>query len=276
MKLLGWILLTAWSAASIDPRDVGKINKAKEEARKAYVAGDFQTAAKVYSMLVDSMGVADDEVKLNLANAYFQLNDSTNALQNYQPLTLSNNKKVKTLANQQLGVLSNKQGKPEEALNYFKQSLKADPTNEDARFNYEMVKKKLDEKKKQEQQQQDKNKKQEQQQQQSDQEDKQEKEQNDQKNKEKKESKDKQKQDQEEKDKEKDPQQQEEEKQDEQKNEDQKDELPPSVKEKLKEMDMSEEKAKMILEAMKNKEAQYLQQNKRKPTKPKDKSKPDW
>jgi hypothetical protein len=42
------------------------------------------------------------------------------------------------------------------------------------------------------------------------------------------------------------------------------------------EMKMSEEKAKMILEAMKNQEIQYLQQNKRKATKPRDSGKPDW
>jgi len=52
--------------------------------------------------------------------------------------------------------------------------------------------------------------------------------------------------------------------------------IPPSVSDKLKEMQMSEEKAKMILEAMKHQEIQYLQQNKRKATKPKDRSKPDW
>ena len=50
----------------------------------------------------------------------------------------------------------------------------------------------------------------------------------------------------------------------------------PSPSEKLKDMQISEEKAKMILEAMKNQEVQYLQQNKRKATKPKDKGKPDW
>lgn len=55
-----------------------------------------------------------------------------------------------------------------------------------------------------------------------------------------------------------------------------KEDIPPSVSDKLKEMNMSEEKAKMILEAMKNQEIQYLQQNKRKATKPKDKGKPDW
>ncbi|MFZ5973641.1 MAG: hypothetical protein ACOYXA_18830, partial [Bacteroidota bacterium] len=77
---------------------------------------------------------------------------------------------------------------------------------------------------------------------------------------------------QEQKDKE---QQQKEQKENEEEQKDDK-QLPPSVKEKLKDMNMTEEKARMILEAMKNQEVQYLQQNKRKATKPKDKNKPDW
>jgi hypothetical protein len=41
-------------------------------------------------------------------------------------------------------------------------------------------------------------------------------------------------------------------------------------------MKISPEKAEMLLEAMKNQERQYLQQNKRKATKQKEKGKPDW
>ena len=50
----------------------------------------------------------------------------------------------------------------------------------------------------------------------------------------------------------------------------------PTTAEKLEEMNISEEKARMILEAMKNKEIQYKQQNKRKAKKPKKSGKPDW
>ena len=49
-----------------------------------------------------------------------------------------------------------------------------------------------------------------------------------------------------------------------------------STLKKLQEMNMSEEKARMILEAMKNSEMQYLQQVKRRPTKPRDSNRPDW
>ena len=50
----------------------------------------------------------------------------------------------------------------------------------------------------------------------------------------------------------------------------------PSPSDKMQEMNISEEKAKMILEALKNSEIQYIQQNRRKPTKRKESDKPDW
>ena len=53
-------------------------------------------------------------------------------------------------------------------------------------------------------------------------------------------------------------------------------EMPPSVADKLKEMNITEEKARMILEAMRNNEMQYIQQNRRKPQQPRDRTKPDW
>ncbi|MFC2125507.1 hypothetical protein ACFLU5_11915 [Bacteroidota bacterium] len=44
----------------------------------------------------------------------------------------------------------------------------------------------------------------------------------------------------------------------------------------MEEMQISEEKARMILEAMKNNEVQYLQQMQRKSKEKPDNSKPDW
>lgn len=51
---------------------------------------------------------------------------------------------------------------------------------------------------------------------------------------------------------------------------------PLSRSERLEELNLTEEKARMILEAMKNSEIQYIQQNRRKPTKKPDSTKPDW
>ena len=130
---------------------------------------------------------------------------------------------------------------------------------------------KEEQKKKQEQQQKEEQEKKEQEQK--------EQQQKEQEEKEKKEKQDQEKQNKEKEDKEKKedekkkPQEADESKKDEQKEQKQ----DPSLdKKKLEEMKISEEKARMILEAMKNQEKQYLQQNKRKATKSKDRSKPDW
>lgn len=48
------------------------------------------------------------------------------------------------------------------------------------------------------------------------------------------------------------------------------------TEQRLKEMDISPEKARMILEAMKSNEVQYLQQKKRKNSRRSDSGKPDW
>jgi tetratricopeptide (TPR) repeat protein len=151
MKVLAGILIVL--AALIDPTKLGKINTLKAAAKKAYASGDYKTAATTYQYLIDSLQVNEDEVSINLANAYFQLNDTTNALSQYQSLTQSSKNQIRSKALQQLGVLANRAGKFEEALNHFKQAIKSDVTNEDARYNYELLKKKLEEKKKEEQKQ---------------------------------------------------------------------------------------------------------------------------
>jgi hypothetical protein len=263
-------------AMLIDPTKIGKINALKSEAKKAYLAGDYKTAIEKYRYLVDSLHVQEDEVVLNLANSYFQLNDTTNAVNQYQTITQSPKSQLRSKAEQQLGVMANRQGKSEEALSHFKQAIKSDQTNEDARYNYELLKKKLEEEKKKQEQKQDQNKDQKDQenkdQEKKDQQDKQDQK-KDQKDKEEQ-KKDQQQKDEEQKDSEQ-KKKEEQESKDQKENQEKKD-IPPSVKEKLKQMQMSEQKAKMILEAMKNQEIQYLQQNKRKATKPKDRGKPDW
>lgn len=273
---VAFLLLTSLT----DPGKISKINSLKTEARKAFHAGDYATAIEKYQFLRDSLQVNEDEVTLNLANAYFQQSDTTNALSTYQQVVTSPTNSIRSKAHQQIGVLNNRQGKFDEALASFKQSIKADPNNMDARYNYEMLKKKLEEKKKQEEQQkkdqqQKDNPKDQQQQQDQQKKDEQQKKEQEQKDSEQKKSDNKDEQSKKEDQKKEDQKKSEQEKETE-KPSDEKKETPPSVSEKLQQMKISEEKAKMLLEAMKNQEVQYLQQNKRKATKPKDKGKPDW
>jgi Ca-activated chloride channel family protein len=293
-----------------DPGKIGKVNSLKNEARKAYAAGDYKTAIQKYKYLVDSLNVNEDEVLLNLASAYYLSKDTANAQLNYQAVADSEKNAVRSKAQQQLGVMADRQGKLEEALDRFKQAIKADPTNDDARYNYELLKKKLDEKKKKEQEQQNKDQKKDQKKDQNKDQQKKEQEKKDQQNKDQKdqqekkdqqnkdqqkkddkskeekgkEEKDKdqqkkdeqQKDDQSDKEKEKQKSEQEQQQQNDKENKDKKDDPKNMNAEKLKEMGLNPEAAERVLDAMKNQEKQYLQQNKRKATKPKDRGKPDW
>ena len=171
-----------------------------------------------------------------------------------------------------------KKGLTEQALNDFKNSLRKNPTNESARYNYELLKKLIREQEQQEQENED-NK--------DDKEKKEDQEKKDQEQKDKKDQqeKDEQQKDQEQKDQEKQENKEQQNKDEQQENKEEQDpneEKPEDqdplekLKEKLEEMNISPEKAQMILEAMKNSEVQYVQQNMRKATKKKDSTKPDW
>ena len=150
MKLIFvYILLLV---VSIDPTKIRKVNAAKSQAKEAYNSGDYKTAIERYTYIMDSLGVIEDEMTLNLANSYFQINDTTSAAGVYQSISGSTKPRIRSNAQHQLGVLNHRQGKYEEALQNFKQAIKADANNTDARYNYEMLKKKLDEQKKKEQQ----------------------------------------------------------------------------------------------------------------------------
>ena len=138
-----------------DPKEIAKINSLKREAEEAFLAKDYELAISKYTLLHDSLGVDDAALQLNLAHAHYHLGDTAGAKLNYGKLVGSDNKQMKSIALQQLGVMSKDAKKLEEALQQLKSAIKADPSNQEAIYNYEVVKKLLEEQKQQEQQQQD-------------------------------------------------------------------------------------------------------------------------
>lgn len=295
MKILFLVIL---SILSNDPRDIAKANQLKRMAEKAYTDQNFKEAALHYSMLLDTMKHEDTRALLNMGHAFFKAGDTTYAAQAYQKLAMSSDQKLQSLAYQQLGVINQKPSELPKALNYFKQAIKADPTNQEARYNYELVKKKLQQQKDQNKDDQNKDDKNDQKDQdKKDQQNKDQKDQKDQDQNQNDKKEDQQDQNQDQKDQKKDekgdpkqenkdqkdgekkeneqdkPQEQSDPKQE---GEDKKEAPQPSTKEKLQQMNLNEETARMLLEAMRNSEVQYLQQMKKKPSKAPDSKKPDW
>jgi len=315
MKYLFVIILVINPFTDLDK--IARVNEAKKEAEQAYLSKNYAKAKEKYIYLKDSLGVNDDKLLLNLANSEYLLNDTTNAYDAYNGLIDSNNSHIRSIAYQQLGAIQFQQKKYKEALQHYKSSLKSDPGNADARYNYELLKKIIkeqeqkqnkdqqnkdqqnkdqqnkdqqnkDQQNKDQQNKDQQNKDQQNKDQQSKDQQNKDQQNKDQQNKDQqnkdqeqknKEEQDQQKQDQQKQDEEKKGQEkeQDQQKQDQQQQEKDKQAKPnPIDEEKLKEMKISEEKARLILEAMKNNEVQYIQQNKRKAKKKKDPSKPDW
>ena len=296
MKELSFVIILVSMLIGIG--DIAEINSLKKEAEQAYLNGNFSTAIAHYHTLLDSFKVSDENIKLNLANAYLQTKDTATAQQHYRQLSGSADRQVKSVAQQQMGVVAHKQQQLKEALHHFKEALKADPTNEDARYNYELLKKKLqdqqqqqqnneDQEQENDQEQQQNNENQEQQEQQQNKENQeqenqeQQEQQQDQQEQEQQEQQQNQQEGQEQESENQEQQEQEQQQQnqgdqEEGDSEEQREEPVVPTAERLEDMNMSEEKARMILEAMRNNELQYIQQNRRKAKNPTDRNKPDW
>lgn len=324
MKLLAvlFILLNIWTDVP-EIEKIAVVNDYKSRAQKALDSKDYEEATELYSYLVDSLNVNDASIRMNLGRLYNETGKVEDAKKMYGTLQLDEDKKVASLANERLGVIMTKEKKLEEALSFFKDAMKADYTNENARYNYELVKKMLEDQKNQEQQNQDQeNQDEENKDQDQNQEDKDKQEQKDQNKDNQQENKDKQNQegqDKEQEQKEDKGKENEEQKNEENKEQDQKDgeqgdksdeqqdesqegdeskdekqsqpteekskeeEKERQAKQKaaeqrkrMEQIKMSPEQANMILNALKNKEVQYYQQMKKRPTKRPDSDKPDW
>ena len=229
---------------------IDQINKLTKEAEEAFKNKDFTETIEKYELLIDSFDFSNEKVYLNLAHSHLLSKDTLKAIENYNYASLADKSEIKSIALQQLGNISEKNNKLEDALNFYKASIIADNKNNDSKYNYELVKKKLNNRKDQKQNnksQNDKNK------------DSSESKKNDNKGRDDKNNK---------KDSE--------EKKSENKENNSTKSNEESVEEKLKKINMSKKKAEMILDALNNNEFQYIQQLKRKSKKKLDKNKPDW
>jgi len=256
---------------NIDPGDIAVINELKKKAQEAYEDQDYVTAAYNYQVLIDSLGVTDPAIKLNLAHCYFNLDNETDAINYYRNLCAEDvEEPLRSVAYQQLGVINASKNELKVALEDFKAALRANPANEDARYNYEVVKRKLkeEEEKKEEQKQDQQKQDQKQDQQKQDQKQDKENEQSDDQQQQQKE--------QEQQDKEKEEQEQKEnqQQQEQQQSEDEK-RKQQEQQQQAQNPEIDRARAEQILKSMQEQEKQYFQQLKKKGQK-KGKSGPDW
>lgn len=135
------ILLTlsqAW-AWDFDPLVTSKANKAKQQAEEAFISKEYATAIHKYKYLLDTLKIKDEKAQLNLAHAYMRNADYVNASNSYSESTKAIDASIRSIAHQQLGIIKSEKGSKEEAMASFKNALRANPNNKEARYNYELL-----------------------------------------------------------------------------------------------------------------------------------------
>ncbi|RIJ42677.1 tetratricopeptide repeat protein [Pontibacter oryzae] len=123
---------------------ISRINSNARNAAAAYARHDYTEAVASYKYLVEDLEVNDDQLRLNLAHAYYQASLYPQAMASYQLLADHPTQHLRAVAHLQLGNIYTKQKKYKQALAFYKQALIAEPSNDAARYNYELLKKYLE------------------------------------------------------------------------------------------------------------------------------------
>ncbi|HYG38345.1 MAG TPA: hypothetical protein VD908_06995 [Cytophagales bacterium] len=135
----GVILLILLFLSGGEVHKTARINKEKSAAEKAFKEGNYKEALTHYKILTDSFEVKEEPVLINKAHCYYRMKDSVQAKKVYGALVNAGDNSIKSIANNQLGLLAFKEKNLDMAQNYFKAALKALPQNGEARYNYELV-----------------------------------------------------------------------------------------------------------------------------------------
>jgi tetratricopeptide (TPR) repeat protein len=140
-SLLFSILLWIWDNRSFDT--ISRSNRAKIEAQEAYQEKDYDKALEAYQNIATSSLFAEPEARLNLAHSYFQLKQLKNAERYYLRLSKVKNSILASRAFNQLGMIKTINKDTLTALQFFRESLRQNPDNQKAQYNFELLKKRF-------------------------------------------------------------------------------------------------------------------------------------
>lgn len=146
MRVLFLLILTLFlTASSID--DARKANEAFEE-------GNYQQAVELYRQAIEE-DPENAKLHFNLASALYKLGQTEEAMQSYDRFeNLTESAEEQSYASYNQGTMLTDQQKYEEAAEFFREALKKNPNDADARHNYELALQKKQQQEEQQQQQQ--------------------------------------------------------------------------------------------------------------------------
>lgn len=118
---------------------ISEVNELKNRAEEAGRSGKYAEAGQLYSQLIQTYGVNEPQVLLNYAHSQYYLQNYPLATQHYKTLSHTANVFIRSQAFLGLGLIHAHQDKEAMALDYFKSAMMANPDLEEARYNYELI-----------------------------------------------------------------------------------------------------------------------------------------
>ncbi|MFC5271649.1 tetratricopeptide repeat protein [Adhaeribacter terreus] len=137
-----WLIIFLFVSIG-DFRHIAERNTRNEQAAAAFAKGNYATAVKNFEYLVYEIGDDDPRLLLNLAHAYRKNKQLEKAQKAYEKCLKNPNAWLRSIAWEQLGTLNAGLQDYQKALTFYKRALVANAGNEQARYNYEMLKKYL-------------------------------------------------------------------------------------------------------------------------------------
>ena len=147
MRYLSFLILAFFlTASSLD--DARKANE-------AYENGNYEQAAELYRQAIEEEP-QNARLHFNLASALYKLGRTEEALQSYDRFeNLSESPQEQSYGSYNQGTMLTEEDKYDEAAEYFREALRKNPNDRDARHNYELALQRQQQQEQQQQQQQD-------------------------------------------------------------------------------------------------------------------------
>jgi len=110
---------------------------AQDDGLKAYQSGDYENARKYYESILEEKD-ENAAAQFGLGTTAFQQQDLQGALDAFQRALETDNKELQSKAYYNIANTMASQQKNEEALAFYRKALELNPTDKDAKHNYEM------------------------------------------------------------------------------------------------------------------------------------------
>ncbi|WP_215223796.1 tetratricopeptide repeat protein [Echinicola shivajiensis] len=133
------IILTTLLLIPSSWSQISERNKAIDQAAEQYAKAEYEESVRQHLSLLNEFGITAEEANFDLALSYQFNEQQEEAQRKFLELSAANNKAIASSAANQNGVLHGRGEKYQEALQAFKTALIKDPTNDIARYNYELL-----------------------------------------------------------------------------------------------------------------------------------------